>query len=491
MDISVAVVIVLAVVCFVLFMALISVNSKAGKLEREKNETLSYATESIKKAQADANLAMEHYRSEANIAIEQIRSEVDRAMEQCRKDAQISVEQAVASALNAQNRARDDALIFAEVMTDYVRYRDEGEGASLPELLAELEADYGFSNSGKVLGQTRKRSKEILVSGVAASCDNENARFRTRAAEFILETFNVRAEVIFNALTHENCSTLLNELRQLYTVMNANTKALFGARIAKEYYEAKVKELKAAGVVKSLQKISRDEQRALAEQRRDEEKAKREIERALREAAHQKEADAKEEAELQARLELAQGEERQRYEGMLADLRTKIKEHEEKELRAKALAEFTKRGSVYIVSNIGSFGEDVLKIGMTRRLFPKERVDELSGASVPFPFDIHAMIETDDAPQLEFEMHQKFGNARMNKINLRKEFYRIGIGEVRSFLEEKGLLEKSHFTLKALAKEYRDSLIIDEMPEQQRNKQIARFEKIDAELKDNPGIEED
>jgi hypothetical protein len=111
----------------------------------------------------------------------------------------------------------------------------------------------------------------------------------------------------------------------------------------------------------------------------------------------------------------------------------------------------------YVVSNVGSFGEKVFKIGMTRRLDPFERVDELSGASVPFPFDIHAMIYTKDAPALEAKLHENFGNLRMNKVNMRKEFFQVSIEQIEEACHRLGL--KITMTKVAEAKEYRISIV--------------------------------
>ena len=95
-----------------------------------------------------------------------------------------------------------------------------------------------------------------------------------------------------------------------------------------------------------------------------------------------------------------------------------------KEGTARFAAQLTKAGHVYVLSNIGSFGEGLYKIGMTRRLEPEERVNELSSASVPFPFDVHMMISCDDAPSLENALHREFHRQRVNKVNFRKEFAR-------------------------------------------------------------------
>src|SRR5690606_16842858 len=121
--------------------------------------------------------------------------------------------------------------------------------------------------------------------------------------------------------------------------------------------------------------------------------------------------------------------------------------------RAKSLAEQTRRGHVYVISNIGSFGENVYKIGMTRRLDPLDRVKELGDASVPFYFDVHAIIFADDAPALETALHRKFRPHRVNAVNLRKEFFRIDLKHIQKAVEELSD-EEADFTTTIAAEEY-------------------------------------
>ncbi len=113
-------------------------------------------------------------------------------------------------------------------------------------------------------------------------------------------------------------------------------------------------------------------------------------------------------------------------------------------------------GYVYIISNIGSFGENVYKIGMTRRLDPMERVDELGDASVPFKFDVHAMIFSDDAPALETALHHAFANKKVNMINGRREFFYVTIDEIEEVV--KANYDKSvEFMRVPQAEQYRES----------------------------------
>ena len=193
---------------------------------------------------------------------------------------------------------------------------------------------------------------------------------------------------------------------------------------------------------------------------REEEKAAKEAERARQQAET-------EEQQVQALLEKAQAEaalaneaERDRLNAKNDELQTNIAEIEAKK-RAISQAMLTRLGHVYIISNVGSFGENVYKIGMTRRLEPMDRVKELGDASVPFPFDVHALIRTSDAPSLENALHKHLNERRLNLENDRKEFFHVTIDEIRDELEnlkqQLGLDSEFRLTLLAEAKEYRIS----------------------------------
>ncbi len=143
----------------------------------------------------------------------------------------------------------------------------------------------------------------------------------------------------------------------------------------------------------------------------------------------------------------------------MQDLSEKLRQAEERSQRALSMAQPTKRGYVYIISNVGSFGSDVYKIGLTRRLEPLDQVRELGDSSVPFEFDVHALIFSEDAPALETQLHKHFVLTQMNKVNYRKEFFRVDIGHVRDEVEKLGLNAK--WTLTAAAREYRETLAIE------------------------------
>lgn len=118
-------------------------------------------------------------------------------------------------------------------------------------------------------------------------------------------------------------------------------------------------------------------------------------------------------------------------------------------------------GTVYIISNLGSFGDDVFKIGMTRRLEPQERINELGSASVPFKFDVHSFIFSNDAVALESKMHEMLTNKRLNKVNMRKEFFKVSIDDLEKLVEE--IEPTAEFNRTMIANEYRASLEADEI----------------------------
>ncbi|MDR1570086.1 MAG: GIY-YIG nuclease family protein [Oscillospiraceae bacterium] len=114
---------------------------------------------------------------------------------------------------------------------------------------------------------------------------------------------------------------------------------------------------------------------------------------------------------------------------------------------------------MYIISNIGAFGEGVYKIGMTRRLEPMDRIDELGDASVPFKFDVHAMIFSNDAPKLEAVLHSTFADFRLNMVNNRREFFRASLDEIKRVIRENHD-NTVEFTEIPEAQQYRESLLM-------------------------------
>lgn len=231
-----------------------------------------------------------------------------------------------------------------------------------------------------------------------------------------------------------------------------------GYPVDAELYESVKAELKedyAEAVRKDVQKA---EQARIREQIKEEQKAERELEREMKRIAAEQKA-------IEKALEEALARTKDEHSVEVEELRRRLAEAEASGQRAMSLAQQTKSGHVYVISNIGSFGEQIFKIGMSRRLEPLDRIKELGDASVPFPFDVHMMMQSSNAPALEAALHRVFHHRRVNGVNLRKEFFRVAIEEIVEVVE--GLKDdETHtipftagpFSLEAEAEQFRESL---------------------------------
>lgn len=232
-----------------------------------------------------------------------------------------------------------------------------------------------------------------------------------------------------------------------------------GCRVTKWYLNAKLKELYLINEYQVKKQEELEEQRAIREQMREEAKILKEMEKAQKEAEAEEKRQFKALEDAKKQLSNKHGEELSELEKQIALLEEQLKEAQENKERALSQAQLTRQGHVYIISNIGSFGEDVYKIGMTRRLEPMDRVKELGDASVPFSFDVHAMIHSADAPKLEKELHQIFEDNRVNKINNRKEFFKVSLNAIEKAVKN----HHGEFKLTKLAeaREYRQSVAME------------------------------
>ncbi len=213
-----------------------------------------------------------------------------------------------------------------------------------------------------------------------------------------------------------------------------------------KYYIRRQQEKEEQQAIKERMQQEKEERKALEAERkkldREESKFKTEMERNTE--LLQTESDELKIKQIQVRLQ---------------ELQRQLEEVELKKEEVTSLA-MGKAGYVYIISNLGSFGDDTFKIGMTRRLEPQQRVDELGSASVPFRFDVHALIFSDDAVGLENTLHKRLSDNRVNKVNFRKEFFRVGIDQLESLVEE--IDPTADFTKTMYAEEYQQTLALEE-----------------------------
>jgi hypothetical protein len=327
------------------------------------------------------------------------------------------------------------------------------------DLLDELGEAFGFTEAGARLKETRSKVRAAVKNGSAAACDYVEENRRTTAIDFVTDAFNGKVATLLAEIRDDNIGTLRQKIKDAYALVNHLGAAFRNARITPEYLELRLEELKWAVAVQELKAHEREEQRLLKERMREEERAQREFEKALKDAEKEEELLRKAMEKAQAQFDKASDAQKKQYEDQLAALAEKLREAEEKGRRALSMAQQTKSGHVYVISNVGSFGEDVYKIGLTRRLEPMERIKELGDASVPFEFDVHALIPSQDAPALEHLLHKRFLRAQVNKVNGRKEFFRVDLQEIRRELEKDGV--QVAWTMTAACREYRESLAIE------------------------------
>ena len=284
----------------------------------------------------------------------------------------------------------------------------------------------------------RDKQRELIKSGKAITYPENtptSKKILDGQTALMLSAFNVECDLLIEKVNPGNLDRTLEQIERRAEQLEKNAATLL-CGFNTVYVRLKYEECRLQYEYRLNKQREQEEQRLIREQMREEARAQKQYEEAARDAE-------KEEAKFQrllekAREQLDKASEVQKAEALarIAVLEAELQAAHEKGERAKSMAEQTRRGFVYVISNIGAFGEGVYKIGLTRRLDPQERVDELGDASVPFPFDIHAMCYSDDAPALENALHRIFSHRRVNAVNLRKEFFRVELDDVRKAIVE-------------------------------------------------------
>lgn len=329
-----------------------------------------------------------------------------------------------------------------------------------PNYLYETSARFA-----EEIKDVRQQQKDMIKNKIAITfpkfitISNDNA-FNKRVLEgqskLMLSAFNIECDYLIGKVNPSSFARTLERIEKLANAIEKSVASLeCGFNI--DYIDLKFEECKLQYQysLKKQQEIA--EQQLIKEQIREEQRAIREYEKAIQDAKKEEDTYRKLLDKAKEELYLADETDKQAMELRIAELELRLQEAENKEARAKSMAEQTKKGHVYIISNIGSFGENVYKIGLTRRLEPMDRVKELGDASVPFPFDVHAMIYVDDAPALEAALHREFNSYRVNAVNYRKEFFCVDLDSIKDAVETIAGVD-AEFKMTALAEDYYESL---------------------------------
>lgn len=361
--------------------------------------------------------------------------------------------------LNAQIASKNQKIFKLDEeigMQDFGLYRPRYDFATSDEYSGRLKA-------------IRDRQKDLLKNGNAVTgysnwTVNGNAAQGKKMVKdmqkLLLRAFNSECDELIDKVKYNNYDKAIARMTKSCEAIS-KLGIMMGVAITTVYYNAKVEELQLALEYRIKKQQEKEEQKAIRERMREEAKLQKEIEEARKKIAKEQTHYQNALAKLDQQIERADDSEkeillakRKEIENQLSEIDRSIKDIDYREANAKA-------GYVYVISNVGSFGEDVYKIGMTRRLDPTERVDELGDASVPFNFDIHAMIFSDNAPALEAALHRAFETRKVNMVNSRREFFHVTLAEIEAVVKQN--YDKTvEFTRFAPAEQYRETLKIQE-----------------------------
>jgi hypothetical protein len=316
------------------------------------------------------------------------------------------------------------------------------------------------------LDDTRAKQKAMIKAGTAATGNmgwevngskTEGKKLVGDMMKLVIRSFNNECDSCVDNVKFDNVELGEKRIRQSFEACNKLGRVMT-VELSPQYLQAKLDELHLAHEFQIKKQEEKEEAKRVREELREQQKLEQEIRAAREKIAKERRHFAAALKDLEGRLAKAATEEDR------AALQAKIDEVEQgraaldgEEKLIDYREQNAKAGYVYVISNIGAFGEGVFKIGMTRRLEPMDRVDELGDASVPFWFDVHAMVFSENAPALEGKLHERFAAGRLNKVNGRKEFFRATIEEIEAVIRE-------HYdpvvevVREAPAEQYRESL---------------------------------
>lgn len=385
------------------------------------------------------------------IDLQEEQSKIARRIEEQKRE-RLELSKQYNQALNLYNQLKNEASIYQETLNlaEYGMY----------------EPHFDFDTSEKykeAIAQIREKQKIKIENGTAVEGGGsitwngsleKGQQMVKGIKKIMLRAFNGECDSFVTSVDWNNVVKMEMRINKSRDAINAAYKSQ-NIYITMAFMQLKIEELRLAYEYKLKKHQEKEEQRAIREQMREEEKARREIETAMLKA--QKEEDMYQKALEKARkdIEKAEGAKQEKLRLQISELEARLQEAGANKERAISMAQQTKRGHVYVISNIGSFGENVYKIGMTRRLDPMDRVRELGDASVPFPFDVHAIIFSEDAPRLENELHKAFSQKRLNLVNTRKEFFNVTLQEIESVARQNNAIIE--FTQVAEARDFRES----------------------------------
>lgn len=318
-------------------------------------------------------------------------------------------------------------------------------------------------NNLRVVQKEMIKNKSAVIYSNNWTVDGSKAKGRKMTNDNIKQiimAFNIECDNLIAKVKYNNIQSIQKRIEKTFERLNKLNESN-QVRLTSKYLECKLSELKLVHEYQVKKQEEKEEQKRIREELREEAKLKKELEEAkkntLKDITHFENALSKLNEQLKSNnlsdeeiknLQLKKEE----LEKNIDNLNLSLKDIDYRQENQRA-------GYVYIISNIGAFGKDVYKIGMTRRLEPMDRIDELGDASVPFNFDVHAMIFADDAPKLENALHKAFENKKLNMVNQRREFFNVTLEEIEKVVKEN--FDKTvEFKKEPEAEQFRQSLKI-------------------------------
>ena len=441
-----------------------------GPMYRKRAEDLAHQFADLQKRHAQMQELVKQYGAMEVLEIQKHIEQEKAKLGEARQAAQ-SAQRELETLEKQSSELREQILVFKEtvLLENFALY--------IPKF--KLNASHEYKTR---LDSVRERQKTMIKNGLAAS-GNQNWEVNGSKAEgrklvsdmtkLVIRSFNNEADYCVDNVKFDNIELGEKRIRKSFDTCNRLGRVMT-VRLFDEYLDLKLDELRLAHEYQIKKQEEKEEAKRVREELREQQKLEQEIRAAREKIAKERKHFVAALQDLNARLEkTTSAEERSlllakiaEIEIAKANLDTKEKDIDYREQNAKA-------GYVYVISNIGAFGEGIYKIGMTRRLDPMERVDELGDASVPFWFDVHAMVFSDNAPALEAKLHEHFAAGRLNKVNGRKEFFRGDISEIESVIRANydAVVEVTH---EAAAEQYRETLrMAISKPSVQQAEQVA------------------
>jgi hypothetical protein len=423
----------------------------------------------------------------AVLSIDDEVSRVRKELEKEKASLAHEIEQSKAKASKLGKDYTEAKTVYDRLMRELSLLQEESEDMSF----GVYKPHYSFDSSEKFKAELENvyEQKKTAIRNRTAATNVENVAVQKRRQKLILRAFNGECDAATAKVTWNNVSRMEERIRKAYAAINVLGDYV---TITPSYLELCLAELRLTHEFEMKKQEEKEEQRAIREQMREEEQAQKEFLRAQKEAAAEKLRAEKALQAARVELQKATGEHAIAIQQKVVELEQKMADAQAKQEHAVSMAQLTRMGHVYVISNIGSFGENVFKIGMTRRLDPEERVQELGGAPVPFGFDIHAMMFSEDAPGLESALHRQFSSGRLNLVNPRKEFFRANLDDIEKFAISQGV--KVEFTKLAEARRFRESEAIRLKAAQAGEEPLAQVnafpENIFAEEDEEPELVE-